>query len=167
MEPQLSSRGWDALRHLAREYSTVPLVSYLKTKPKFACLTRSRLHRMSKSTRGTWCSWFITFASHLGTQDSAKGVRFNSGCVHRNDPFFAFLAQTSPLRSPLLNVLFVTFVLGDSLRRRAFISPRAWDDLRLDLSTCVFLGIFAMSIQTVRLHSVLLSYRPMLLPPRY
>ena len=58
------------------------------------------------------------------------------------EPFFLFPAQGS-LHSPLLNVeplssvLQSSFVLGyaymHNLRWRAFISPRAWDSLKLDL----------------------------------
>ena len=38
-------------------------------------LLRTGLHCVSKMIGGTWCSWFITFASH--SRDFAKGVRFN------------------------------------------------------------------------------------------
>ena len=55
-----------------------------------------------------------------------------------------------------------SFIYFSAMRRRAFIniSARAWDGLRLALSTCLSLGSFAMSIQSVGLYSILLSYRP-------
>ena len=34
------------------------------------------LHRVSKMIGGTWCSWFITFASHF--RDFAKGARLGA-----------------------------------------------------------------------------------------
>jgi hypothetical protein len=130
---------------------------------------------MFKTIWGTWCSWFITFASHF--EGSAKGVRFNSGCVHRNDLFFFLSCTGLSLRSPLLNfclefykACFICYVcprlLGHSLRRRTFISSRAWDGLILDLSTCVSLGSFTMPIQTASLYLFcsLIDYM-LLLPP--
>jgi len=83
--------------------------------------------------RGTWCSWFITFASHFG--DFAKGVRFNSdlGSVHRGSPsFFIPRAGLSPLRSSLrwllvgawsnadrIHTFYVSYLRGPIKRQRA------------------------------------------------
>jgi len=79
--------------------------------------------------RGTWCSWFITFASHFG--DFAKGVRVNSGCVHRGLPSFflprASLSPQSSLRWGLVGALsnadrihtfYVSYLRGPIKRQR-------------------------------------------------
>ena len=128
-------------------------------------MASTRLHRVSKVNRGTWCSWFITFASHFG--GFAKGVRFNSGCVHNKLFFFLNLSVRSFYQSAVyclhlhfhacpLHILYLCAqcIAGGALCKMAFVL-QAWDSLRLDLSTS---GSFAMSIQTVGLYPVLLSY---------
>lgn len=75
--------------------------------------------------QGTWCSWFIAFASHFG--DIAKGVRFNSGSYvstedrlsfsfpesaflllgHLCVGFWSVLCQIPTAYMPLMSLIFV------------------------------------------------------------
>ena len=83
-------------------------------------LESTRLHRVSKMNRGTWCSWFITFASHFGVCERCP-VQFRM-CPQQT-LFFLDLSGLSSTKalstftSLLLHILYLCAqcILGGSL----------------------------------------------------
>jgi hypothetical protein len=99
---------------------------------------------MSRTIRGT-CHGLVGLSCSLRTSVALRKVSGSITDVSTEmAPLYPFLLRAPAMNfilSSIKHVLFVTFILGHNLRRRTFIGPRAWDGLRLDLSTCV-LGQF-------------------------